>query len=1732
MSYYRLFQVDIIQTSQLYLGGGVNQPLPSSGLILYSDGSGGTFWSTSSGGTVSNATLISTVNGLGTAGYISSQQLLSTVQGLGNLYISTGTPGYGDVTTSQLISTTIGLGNIYLSTTDIGQVISSQLLSTTAGLGNYYISSGGIVSTVDGLARIGYISTQSLASTVAGLGQFYQSSPDVVLARNISVGISTNYLEVKNARVESEIVGALYASQIIASTSITAQDATVLLNYSEAPPTYPLSITGPTASALNFRMVSGSDSLTLTSDGAKNAILTSEESGVSRNPLILNASHIQATAASNVFTSTSLITPNNTQILASTISTGIVLAIQGSFSSLIADGSALYNLNAVSTATMNSTITGYAATLNVVSTATLASTVQGLPIYLGYLSTATLGPIVSTAQVTTSSAQVATQLRAASLFMSTTTGSSNLYVAVGAAATPAATIETSRDGITWSNVLSGGFSVQGNHIAWGGGRWAAAGTDATPANSLQYSADGQSWLAASGATFSSQANFVAYNGRLWIAVGQDSTPANTIKYSLDGITWSNSVGLGFSVAGRAVAWNGFLWVAVGQDSLAANSIQYSSDGITWQASAGGGNYATTQNTIAWGGSYWLAGGSVSAIGNGISYSKDGINWISASAPFEASVNELLWNGRVWIAAATDNSVTNIAYSFDGFTWIRGTGDTFSSGGQSVEWSGSRWIAGGSDTTQASLLKYSDNGIAWSNSTSNNFSNAVYGIAFSQNLVPFYTQENLAILTQNVPLFLTSTNTIFAGPSSLTINYTLAVDNTTNRVGINCNAPSYDLDIYGSANISSSVFASSFVGDGSMLTGLSYISTGNLISSLIGLGTFGYISSADFSSAALANFVSTSTLNQALASTTTNLIGRIQFTSSVFISTSLSTIVAQTLTVSTVFTSTLFASTGAFSSVLTSSLTSVTATLQQATVSSLKFFDGDGFVRFVDLQASNVSTIGLWASSLMANTVESSNLYLGFTQYQTPVQFYGLRGNYNNTVIAEQSTGTTSQELLFFKGSSVADQVRIQTTGAFRLETGVTSRLWPNAPQQAVPTLLIDATGNMNLDNGLLYADATNNRIGINCNAPGVALDVNGVIRGNGSLLFALPALSTPPLFLSTIEFFASTAIISTLIVDVESISSSVISSIVTSNISTNTEQVNQIVASSINTNAFFASTVSANTFFANTASFSTFITSSFSTTFMNADAITVSSLKFFDGDGFVQFVDLQASNVSTIGFWASSIEVNATHTTNLLLGGNQYQTPIQFYGLRGNYNNTVIAEQSTGISTQELLLFKGSSLADQIRLQTTGAFRVETGVSARLWPNAPQEASPIFLIDAAGNMTVNGGTLFADAANGRVGINCNVPTVALDVTGTARAQEAIFNSTTTSSLTGITAFFSTLTLSSIALLNASTVVSQFQQTNTVYASTASFTTLDVSTGFISSVLTVSSLSVTLATISSLAADAISTLYLSTGILVATETSMSTLRASTTIAADLTTQAFTLSSMKFYDGDGYMFVPDLQTSNISSIAIITSSITTNAILSLQSMSTQQIFTSSIVGRTLALNYSTALFTLDVNGNSRISSLVIDAGSGVTSTNTTFSLTVWGAGGAARVGGTAWTQISDQRIKENIVEADYDRCYNDIKSIPLRRFTYISSFFEKAPLRDKNVLGFIAQEVSTIQPKAVQVSEAFGIPDLFWLNIDQMNMALYGAVKKLMTMNESLISSMGAMESRMSTMEGMAAVGGNV
>ena len=102
-----------------------------------------------------------------------------------------------------------------------------------------------------------------------------------------------------------------------------------------------------------------------------------------------------------------------------------------------------------------------------------------------------------------------------------------------------------------------------------------------------------------------------------------------------------------------------------------------------------------------------------------------------------------------------------------------------------------------------------------------------------------------------------------------------------------------------------------------------------------------------------------------------------------------------------------------------------------------------------------------------------------------------------------------------------------------------------------------------------------------------------------------------------------------------------------------------------------------------------------------------------------------------------------------------------------------------------------------------------------------------------------------------------------------------------------------------------------------------------------------------------------------------------------------------------------------------------------------------------------------------------------------------------------GTTSWTISSDRRIKENIEEASYDKCYENINSLGLYRFNYIKGINNVN--KDIKQLGFIAQEVNEIFPKSVLLSNNYSISDLLSIDITQINYTLYGAVKKLIELN---------------------------
>ena len=169
MSWYRVYEIDVLRVGQLFIQQNIDSIYPSAGTVLYTDGSGGTFWSTAGGGGSEP----------GPSSGLTQLQLISTVDGLGQIYTSTSAAG---ITGDQLYSTVRNLGTA-------GYISSAQLTSTVRNLGTAgYVSSTQLRSTVAGLGTTGYISSSQLTSTVRGLSGSIATS-----AASSGEGVSSLY---------------------------------------------------------------------------------------------------------------------------------------------------------------------------------------------------------------------------------------------------------------------------------------------------------------------------------------------------------------------------------------------------------------------------------------------------------------------------------------------------------------------------------------------------------------------------------------------------------------------------------------------------------------------------------------------------------------------------------------------------------------------------------------------------------------------------------------------------------------------------------------------------------------------------------------------------------------------------------------------------------------------------------------------------------------------------------------------------------------------------------------------------------------------------------------------------------------------------------------------------------------------------------------------------------------------------------------------------------------------------------------------------------------------------------------------------------------------------------------------------------------------------------------------------------------------------------------------------
>jgi hypothetical protein len=112
-------------------------------------------------------------------------------------------------------------------------------------------------------------------------------------------------------------------------------------------------------------------------------------------------------------------------------------------------------------------------------------------------------------------------------------------------------------------------------------------------------------------------------------------------------------------------------------------------------------------------------------------------------------------------------------------------------------------------------------------------------------------------------------------------------------------------------------------------------------------------------------------------------------------------------------------------------------------------------------------------------------------------------------------------------------------------------------------------------------------------------------------------------------------------------------------------------------------------------------------------------------------------------------------------------------------------------------------------------------------------------------------------------------------------------------------------------------------------------------------------------------------------------------------------------------------------------------------------------------------------------------------------------------AAKPGTNTWTVPSDAQLKEDIMVADYDLCYSNMKAIDLKYYKWKDQFIEETDCTDRHKLGWIAQDVQTVFPNAVNtLPYQYGVSNVLNLNADQVYAMMYGTVRKLMYEVEEL------------------------
>lgn len=162
-------------------------------------------------------------------------------------------------------------------------------------------------------------------------------------------------------------------------------------------------------------------------------------------------------------------------------------------------------------------------------------------------------------------------------------------------------------------------------------------------------------------TTSHPTNSITYGNGLFVEVGQDGA----ILTSKDGVTWtaqeSNSKAHLYHIL-----WNDNLFLATGT----SGEILTSPDGISWTRQPRFSNSDIYFNAIAWNGTVFVA---MTNYFGGLYTSADGITWTFQKRFYTKEYqhfDEIIWDGKQFLALADEPSGTFLYSSKDGMDWTR------------------------------------------------------------------------------------------------------------------------------------------------------------------------------------------------------------------------------------------------------------------------------------------------------------------------------------------------------------------------------------------------------------------------------------------------------------------------------------------------------------------------------------------------------------------------------------------------------------------------------------------------------------------------------------------------------------------------------------------------------------------------------------------------------------------------------------------------------------------------------------------------------------------------------------------------------------------------------------------------------------------------------------------------------------------------------------------------------